>query len=122
MILTLQQMINNDFYQVNKSAFQWKTSFNPDSSKQAQEVIFSRKTKKISHSSLRFKNSIVSQTLYQKHLSIFIDAQLTFQEHLKVNYQGKQNYRTVAEIAKSFAKIGINDYIQSFCETTSRLW
>ena len=122
MILTLQQMINNDFYQVNKSAFQWKTSFNPDSSKQAQEVIFSRKTKKISHSSLRFKNSIVSQTLYQKHLSIFIDAQLTFQEHLKVNYQGKQNYRTVAEIAKSFAKIAINDYIQSFCETTSRLW
>ena len=59
-------------------------SFNPDSSKQAQEIIFNRKTKKISHSSLRFKNSIVSQTLYQKHLSIFLDAQLTFEEHLKV--------------------------------------
>ena len=83
-INTSANELNNDFYQVNKSAFEWRMSFNPDSSKQAQEVIFSRKTKKISHSSLRFKNSIVSQTLYQKHLSIFLDAQLTFQEHLKV--------------------------------------
>ena len=29
---------------------------------------------------------------------------------------------TVAKIEKNFAKTGINDYIQSFCETTSRLW
>ena len=28
-------------------AFQWKMDFNPDSTKQAQEVIFNRKTKKI---------------------------------------------------------------------------
>ena len=83
-INTSANELNNDFYQINKSAFQWKMSFNPDSSKQAQEIIFNRKTKKISHSSLRFKNSIVSQTLYQKHLSIFLDAQLTFEEHLKV--------------------------------------
>ena len=59
-------------------------SFNPDLSKQAQEIIFSRKTKTISHPSLRFNNSIVSQSPYQKHLGIFVDAQLTFEEHLKV--------------------------------------
>ena len=59
-------------------------SFNPDPSKQAQEIIFSRKTKKISHPSLRFNNSIVSQSPYQKHLGIFLDAQLTFEELLKV--------------------------------------
>ena len=58
-------------------------SFNPDPSKQVQEIIFSRKTKKISHPSLRFNNSIVSQSPYQKHLGIFLDAQLTFEEHLK---------------------------------------
>ena len=29
---------------------------------------------------------------------------------------------TVKKIAKNFAKIGINDYIQSLCETISRLW
>ena len=35
--------LNNDLYQINKWAFQWKMSFNPDSSKQAQKIIFSRK-------------------------------------------------------------------------------
>ena len=48
-------------------------SFNPDPRKQAQEIIFSRKTKKISHPSFCFDNDIVSQTPYQKHLSIFLD-------------------------------------------------
>ena len=75
--------LNNDLYQINKWAFQWKMSFNPDPSKQAQEIILSRKTKK-SHPSLRFNNSIVSQTPYQKHLGIFLDTQLTFEEHMKV--------------------------------------
>ena len=51
-------------------------SFKSNPSKQAQEMIFSRKTKKTSHPSLRFNNSIVSLTQYQKHLGIFLDAQL----------------------------------------------
>ena len=58
-------------------------SFNLDPRKQAQEIIFSRKTKKICHPSLRFNNSIVSQSPYQKHLGKFLDALLTFEEHLK---------------------------------------
>ena len=35
--------INNDLKLISDWAFQWKMSFNPDPSKQAQEVIFSRK-------------------------------------------------------------------------------
>ena len=62
-----------------------KMSFNPDPSKQAKEIIFSRKTKKIGHLSLRFSNSIVSQSPYQKHLGIFIDPQFVFDEYLKLN-------------------------------------
>ena len=58
-------------------------SFNLDPRKQVQEIIFSRKTKKICHPSLRFNNSIVSQSPYQKHLGKFLDALLTFEEHLK---------------------------------------
>ena len=76
--------LNNDLYEINKWAFQWKMSFNPDPSKQVQEIIFSRKTKKISHHLLRFNNSIVFQTPYQKHPDIFLDARLIFEEHLKV--------------------------------------
>ena len=49
-----------------------------------KKIIFSRKTKKICHPSLSFNNSIVSQSPYQKHLAIFIDARLTFEKHLKV--------------------------------------
>ena len=76
--------LNNDLYQINKWAFQWKMSFNPDPSKQTQEIIFKRKTRKICHPSLRFNNSIVSRSPYQKHLGIFLDVRLTFEEHLKV--------------------------------------
>ena len=58
-------------------------SLNLDPSKQAQEIIFSGKANKISHPLLRFNNSVVSQTPYQKHLGIFLDVRLTFEEHLK---------------------------------------
>ena len=68
--------LNNDLYQIIIWAFQWKMSFNPDPSKQVQEIIFSRKTKKICHPSLHFNNSIVSQSPYQKHLGMFLDARL----------------------------------------------
>ena len=37
---------NNDLKKISDWAFQWKMSFNPDPSKQAQELIFSRKLKK----------------------------------------------------------------------------
>ena len=76
--------LNNDLYQINKWAFQWNMSFNPDPSKQAQEIIFSRKTKKISRPSFRFNNSIVSQSPYPYCLGIFLDARSTFEEHLKI--------------------------------------
>ena len=49
-----------------------------------KKLIFGRKTKKTCHPSLRFNNSIVSQFPYQKHLGKFLDAWLTFEEHLKV--------------------------------------
>ena len=76
--------LNNGLHQINKWAFHRKMSFNPGTSKQAQEIIFSKKTKKNSHPSLRFNNSIVSQSPYQKHLGIFLDARLTFEDNLKV--------------------------------------
>ena len=58
-------------------------SFNPDPKKQAQEVIFSRKSKAISHSPLLFNNNNVIQTTSQKHLGIILDARLFFEKHLE---------------------------------------
>ena len=59
-------------------AFQWTISFNPDSKKQAQEVIFSRKSKAIPHPSLVFNNNNVIQTTSQ-----ILDTRLSFEKHLK---------------------------------------
>ena len=59
-----------------------KMKFNPDPTKQAHEVIFSRKTKEIYHPPLVFNNASVSQSSPQKHLSVILDSKLIFQEHL----------------------------------------
>ena len=58
-------------------------SFNPDPSKQAQEVIFSRKIQKTCHSYIYFNNKSVKQVPSQKHLGMILDTKLNFQEHLK---------------------------------------
>ena len=59
-------------------------NFNPDRTKQAQEVIFSRKTKKLPHHPLVFNNTDVTQSIYQKHLGIILDSKLTFENHINI--------------------------------------
>ena len=58
-------------------------SFNPDPKKQAQEVIFSRKSKAILHPPLVLNNNNVIQTTSQKHLVIILDTRLSFEKHLE---------------------------------------
>ena len=41
--------LNSDLSKINALVNQWKMTFNPDPKKQAQEIIFSRKIKKILH-------------------------------------------------------------------------
>ena len=79
---TSAKELNDDLKKVNDWAFQWKMSFNPDPNKQAQDVIFSRKSKRSTHSPLVFSNNNVSQTYSQKHLGVILDFKLTFEEHL----------------------------------------
>ena len=55
-------------------------SFNPDPSKQAQEVICSHKSKRLTYTLLVFNNYDVSQTFSQKHLGVILDFKLTFEE------------------------------------------
>ena len=58
-------------------------SFNPDPSKQAQEVIFSGKLQKSTHPTLCFNNNTVTQSVTQNHLEMLLDTKLDFQGHLK---------------------------------------
>ena len=75
--------LNNDLWKISNWAFQWKMSFNPDPSKQAQEVIFSRKHQKISHPSIYFNNNPIESVSSQKHLGIILDTKLNFHRHIK---------------------------------------
>ena len=82
-ITTSANELNNDLKKISDWAFQWKMSFNPDPSKQAQEVIFSSILKNVPHPPLVFNNANVSSWKSQKHLCILLDSKLTFEEHYK---------------------------------------
>ena len=58
-------------------------SFNPDLSKQAEEVIFSRKASMVDHPVVTFNNSPVARTPCQKHLGLYLGEKLNFSHHIK---------------------------------------
>ena len=77
-------------------------SFNPDISKRAHEVVFSRKIFKISHPSLIFNNIPVAQVSSQKHLGISLDSKLNSDEDLR-NIQSKVN--RIIRIIRNFQNL-----------------
>ena len=74
---------NDDLNKISNWAYQWKMSFNPDPSKQVQEVIFSRKINKSDHLSTTFNNQNVCGVSSQKHLGMILDEKLDFKNHIK---------------------------------------
>ena len=75
-------------------------SFNTDISKQAQEVIFSRKAVKASHPAVFFNDIPVARCSTHKHLGMYLDEKLNF------------GYHITEKIAKSNKGIGvIKNYI-----------
>ena len=67
-------------------------------SKQAREIIFSKKLKKTTHPPMLLNNSNVSQVNSQKHLAVILDVKLKFEEHLK-NVFNKTN-KTIGHLRK----------------------
>ena len=80
---TSAKELNNDLRKISNWAYQWKMSFNPDPLKQAQEVIFSCKMTKANHPTLVFNENPVHQVALHKHLGMYLDCKLNFEEHLK---------------------------------------
>ena len=76
--------LNNYLDKIGQWVHQGKMSFNLDSCKQTQEVIFSRKFDKDSHLPLTFNNNIVYQVPSQKHLGIRTDNRLSLEEQLRL--------------------------------------
>ena len=75
--------LNKDLEKINKWAHQWKMSFNPDSTKMAQEVLFSRKKSKVIHPPLIFNGKDAIRSESQKHLGLVLDSKLNFKMHLQ---------------------------------------
>ena len=76
-------LLNDDLKKVSEWAVKWKMIFNPDITKQAQEVIFSRGNTKTDHPIVFFNEAPVAHTPCQKHLQIHLDKKLNFNAHIK---------------------------------------
>ena len=76
--------LNDNLEKINYWDYQWKMQFNPDPNKQANEVIFSRKTSSnnLSHPPIKFNNINISNCPHQKHLGIVLDSKLNFNAHV----------------------------------------
>ena len=71
-------------------AYQWKMSFNPNISKQAEEIILSKKNLDVSHSPLYFNKIPVVVCSFQKHLGVFLDREAIFSTpYLRRNCKSK---------------------------------
>ena len=96
-------LLNSNLSKINEWALQLKMGFNPinsDLTKQAQEIICSRKTSQRNHPVLMFNNNIVNVTSIHKHLAMIFDLKLIFDKHLK-------------SVLKKISKIGLLRKFQS---------
>ena len=74
-------LLKSNLSEMNEWALQWKMSFIPDPTKQAQEIIFSRKTSQRNHPGFKFDNNIVNITTICKHLGMVFHSKLSFADH-----------------------------------------
>ena len=110
-------LLHSNLSKINEWALQWKMSFNSDPTKQAQDIIFSRKTSQRNYPGLMFNNNIANITNIHKHLGMIFDSKLSFDEHLKSvlgkisktvgllrKFQGILPRTSLITIYKSFAR------------------
>ena len=74
--------LNHDLGIISQWAHQWKMEFNPDPSKQANEVLFSYKKSSPNHPPLIFNRTVVAKSKEQKHLGLILDSRLSFVKHI----------------------------------------
>ena len=90
-------------------------SFNPDPTKQAQEVIFCPKIKKPLHIPLNFNNTNVKQTTFEKHPGLILDSQINFEEYLKTIFSKvNKTIGIIRELRKSLPRPSLITLYKSF--------
>ena len=71
--VTTSNHLNHDLDIIYQWAYQWKMEFNPDPTKQANELLFSCKKSSPNHPQLMFNGTVVSKTYDQKHLGLILE-------------------------------------------------
>ena len=76
--------LNADLEKTNQWAYQWKIQFNPDPNKQANEVVFSRKSisHNLSHPPNKLNENVITKCNHQKYLGIILESNLNFNTHI----------------------------------------
>ena len=74
--------LSNGFLKISQWAYQSKSMFNQNVSKQAQEVAVSSKAIAINHASVYFSNILVIRENFQKFLDLFLDSKPNFFDHV----------------------------------------
>ena len=77
------KILNDDLSRISEWAHRWKMLFNPDITKQAQEVFLLRKNTKNDHPIVYFNEAPVAHTTCQKHLGMYLGKKLNFIHHVK---------------------------------------
>ena len=75
--------LKNDLNKVSDGAYTWKMSFSADLSKQAQEVIFSRKYTKEDYPPIYFNDITVTKITVQMHIGMYLDEKVNYNTHIK---------------------------------------
>ena len=74
--------LNCNLEKVSNWAYQRKMQFNPHPNKQANEVIFSRKSNSFPYPPVKFNENNITKCSYQKHLGIVLDSKLNCNTHI----------------------------------------
>ena len=97
--------LNSDLRKISIWANHWKMPFNSDDSKQAQEVIFSKKHQKLFHPTVLFNNIPVQHSTVQKHVGVYLDEKLNFNTHITEKI-GEASNGVIKKIFKVFIDYG----------------
>ena len=76
--LETANILNEDLDKIRRWDEQWKMAFNPDPTKQAQEVVFSKKPWESFRPNLYFNKFVVEKVQTQKQLRLKLDKKLSF--------------------------------------------
>ena len=75
--------MNHDLNLIKLWAHSWRMSFNPDPTKQAVEVTFSKKRIQTNHPPIFFNGAPVMRVQEQKHLGVILDSKQSFASHIQ---------------------------------------